>query len=104
MNRPEVLDAALDARDPYHNDRDYPQPEAWADGANPLARPHPHLPWIERCLPARSAAFGIGARAYPYRHVVDYGGHEPTVHDFPVTPPPETVARRVSVERPERIA
>lgn len=81
-----------------------PREADWAEGRNDFARPKPHLPWIERCLPARSAAFGIGARAYPYRHVVDYGGHEPTVHDFPVTPPPEPGPRRTHVERPERVA
>ncbi len=54
--RPDVLVCALDARDPYTNDRDYPRREDWGGGANPFARPHPELPWVERGLPAKSSA------------------------------------------------
>lgn len=67
---------------------------------NPYARPHPELPWIERGLPVDAGALNTG-------HPVEFGyghGSYPRENHFPVTPPPEPGARKVAVERPERIA
>lgn len=56
----------------------------WA--GNPFARPHPGLPWVDRGLPAASAAPG------PLADV----GHQPTRHDFP-EPSLSTGTRRWSL-------
>jgi hypothetical protein len=47
----DFVQAAIDARDTYYNDRPYPQPADWANDANPFARPFPDLPWVKRHRP-----------------------------------------------------
>jgi hypothetical protein len=47
----DLVQAAIDARDPYYNDRPYPRPQDWANGSNPFRRPNPEAPWVQRSKP-----------------------------------------------------
>jgi hypothetical protein len=47
----DFVQAAIDARDPYYNDRPYPRPQDWSEGRNPFARPFPDAPPVRRMKP-----------------------------------------------------
>lgn len=47
----DLIQEAIDARDPYFNDRPYQRAADWAQGRNHFARPNPDLPWVKRFRP-----------------------------------------------------